>query len=161
MSESINIDRSSSKSEKYEQLIPQILALVKGESNRVAILATVSAVLHEAFDFFWTGFYLVEGSELIVGPFQGLVACLRIQKGKGVCGSAWENEQSIIVPDVNKYPGHIACSALSQSEIVIPLISDSGKVLGVLDIDSTELDAFDDVDRNNLEKLCIHRGKIL
>ncbi len=161
MSESINIDRSSSKSEKYEQLIPQILALVKGESNRVAILATVSAVLHEAFDFFWTGFYLVEGSELIVGPFQGLVACLRIQKGKGVCGSAWENEQSIIVPDVYKYPGHIACSALSQSEIVIPLISDSGKVLGVLDIDSTELDAFDDVDRNNLEKLCIHRGKIL
>ncbi len=161
MSESINIDRSSSKSEKYEQLIPQILALVKGESNRVAILATVSAVLHEAFDFFWTGFYLVEGSELIVGPFQGLVACLRIQKGKGVCGSAWENEQSIIVPDVNKYPGHIACSALSQSEIVIPLISDSGKVLGVLDIDSTELGAFDDVDRNNLEKLCIHLGKIL
>ena len=161
MSESINIDRSSSKSEKYEQLIPQILALVKGESNRVAILATVSAVLHEAFDFFWTGFYLVEGSELIVGPFQGLVACLRIQKGKGVCGSAWENEQSIIVPDVNKYPGHIACSALSQSEIVVPLISDSGKVLGVLDIDSTELDAFDDVDRNNLEKLCIHLGKIL
>ncbi len=161
MSESINIDRSSSKSEKYEQLIPQILALVKGESNRVAVLATVSAVLHEAFDFFWTGFYLVEGSELIVGPFQGLVACLRIQKGKGVCGSAWENEQSIIVPDVNKYPGHIACSALSQSEIVIPLISDSGKVLGVLDIDSTELDAFDDVDRNNLEKLCIHLGKIL
>lgn len=127
----------------------------------MAILATVSAVLHEAFDFFWTGFYLVEGSELIVGPFQGLVACLRIQKGKGVCGSAWENEQSIIVPDVNKYPGHIACSALSQSEIVIPLISDSGKVLGVLDIDSTELDAFDDVDRNNLEKLCIHLGKIL
>jgi len=161
LSESINIDRSSSKSEKYEQLIPQILALVKGESNRVAILATVSAVLHEAFDFFWTGFYLVEGSELIVGPFQGLVACLRIQKGKGVCGSAWENEQSIIVPDVNKYPGHIACSALSQSEIVIPMISDSGKVLGVLDIDSTELDAFDDVDRNNLEKLCIHLGKIL
>ena len=161
MSESINIDRSSSKSEKYEQLIPQILALVKGESNRVAILATVSAVLHEAFDFFWTGFYLVEGSELIVGPFQGPVACLRIQKGKGVCGSAWENEQSIIVPDVNKYPGHIACSALSQSEIVIPMISDSGKVLGVLDIDSTELDAFDDVDRNNLEKLCIHLGKIL
>ena len=127
----------------------------------MAVLATVSAVLHEAFDFFWTGFYLVEGSELIVGPFQGLVACLRIQKGKGVCGSAWENEQSIIVPDVNKYPGHIACSALSQSEIVIPLISDSGKVLGVLDIDSTELDAFDDVDRNNLEKLCIHLGKIL
>ena len=127
----------------------------------MAILATVSAVLHEAFDFFWTGFYLVEGSELIVGPFQGLVACLRIQKGKGVCGSAWENEQSIIVPDVNKYPGHIACSALSQSEIVIPMISDSGKVLGVLDIDSTELDAFDDVDRNNLEKLCIHLGKIL
>jgi L-methionine (R)-S-oxide reductase len=161
LSESINIDRSSSKSEKYEQLIPQILALVKGESNRVAVLATVSAVLHEAFDFFWTGFYLVEGSELIVGPFQGPVACLRIQKGKGVCGSAWENEQSIIVPDVNKYPGHIACSALSQSEIVIPMISDSGKVLGVLDIDSTELDAFDDVDRNNLEKLCIHLGKIL
>ena len=127
----------------------------------MAVLATVSAVLHEAFDFFWTGFYLVEGSELIVGPFQGPVACLRIQKGKGVCGSAWENEQSIIVPDVNKYPGHIACSALSQSEIVIPLISDSGKVLGVLDIDSTELDAFDDVDRNNLEKLCIHLGKIL
>jgi len=127
----------------------------------VAVLATVSAVLHEAFDFFWTGFYLVEGSELIVGPFQGPVACLRIQKGKGVCGSAWENEQSIIVPDVNKYPGHIACSALSQSEIVIPMISDSGKVLGVLDIDSTELDAFDDVDRNNLEKLCIHLGKIL
>ena len=127
----------------------------------MAVLATVSAVLHEAFDFFWTGFYLVEGSELIVGPFQGLVACLRIQKGKGVCGSAWENEQSIIVPDVNKYPGHIACSALSQSEIVIPMISESGKVLGVLDIDSTELDAFDDVDRNNLEKLCIHLGKIL
>lgn len=127
----------------------------------MAVLATVSAVLHEAFDFFWTGFYLVEGSELIVGPFQGPVACLRIQKGKGVCGSAWENEQSIIVPDVNKYPGHIACSALSQSEIVIPMISDSGKVLGVLDIDSTELDAFDDVDRNNLEKLCIHLGKIL
>ena len=103
----------------------------------------------------------MDGGELIVGPFQGPVACLRIQKGKGVCGSAWENEQSIIVPDVYKYPGHIACSALSQSEIVIPLISDSGKVLGVLDIDSTELDAFDDVDRNNLEKLCIHRGKIL
>mgnify|MGYP006138815589 CR=1 FL=1 len=127
----------------------------------MAILARVSAVLHEAFDFFWTRFYLEEGSELIVGPFQIPVARLRIQKGKDLCGFAWKNEQSIIVPDVNKYPGHIACSALSQSEIVITLISDSGKVLGVSDIDSTEFDAFDDVDRNNLEKLCIHLGKIL
>ena len=159
--EEIKVHAKHSKAERYEQLIPQLKALLMGEKNVVANLSNISAALKQSMNFFWVGFYLVEGAELVLGPFQGPVACTRIQKGKGVCGTAWEKAETLIIPDVNKYPGHIACSALSQSEIVIPMISDSGKVLGVLDIDSTELDAFDDVDRNNLEKLCIHLGKIL
>ena len=141
------------KAERYASLLPQIKALIEGESNLVANLANISAALHEAFGFWWVGFYLVEGDELVLGPFQGPVACTRIGRGRGVCGTAWQKGQTIVVEDVEQFPGHIACSSASRSEIVVPLWRE-GKVWGVLDIDSERLAAFDECDQEWLEKLC-------
>jgi L-methionine (R)-S-oxide reductase len=140
------------KKEQYESLIPQIKALIEGEPDLVANLANVVAALKEQFGWFWVGFYLVKGDELVLGPFQGPVACTRIRYGKGVCGSSWEQQQTLIVPDVEQFPGHIACSSLSKSEIVVPVIRE-GKVIGVLDVDSEQLDQFDLTDQQYLEEI--------
>ena len=144
---------SGTKDDIYDGLFPQIVALIGNEKDVVANLGNVSAALKEACGFFWIGFYLVKDGELVLGPFQGPVACTRIQKGKGVCGAAWEQEQTVLVPNVDLFAGHIACSSLSKSEIVVPLLK-NGRVVGVLDVDSDELDAFDDIDKKHLEKLC-------
>lgn len=144
---------SGSKEEQYPSLLPQVKALIEGEEDLVANLANVAAVLKEAFDFFWVGFYLVKQDRLVLGPFQGPVACTRIRKGKGVCGTAWEEAKTQLVPDVEAFPGHIACSSLSRSEIVVPLIKE-GRVWGVLDIDSDLLNFFDETDRKYLEEMC-------
>jgi GAF domain-containing protein len=141
-----------SKAERYRGLLPQIRALTGGEQDRVANLANVVAALKEQFGWLWVGFYLVKDGELVVGPFQGPVACTRIRKGRGVCGVCWEREQTIIVADVEAFPGHIACSSLSRSEIVVPIF-DRGVVVGVLDLDSATLNAFDEEDRRWLEEL--------
>lgn len=140
------------KKEQYEALLPQIAALIGSETDFVANLANVAAALKQQFGWLWIGFYLVKEGELVVGPFQGPVACTRIRKGKGVCGSSWEQAATIIVPDVEQFPGHIACSSLSRSEIVVPLIR-NGEVLGVLDADSEALNSFDDTDRIYLEQV--------
>ena len=130
------------KKEQYALLLKQVQGLLEGESDRVANMANVAAVLHEAFGFWWTGFYLVQGRELVLGPFQGPVACTRIPFGRGVCGTAWQQGKTVVVPDVEEFPGHIACSSASRSEIVVPVIK--GKdVVAVLDIDSRELATFD------------------
>lgn len=144
---------SGSKEEQYLSLLPQVRSLIEGEVDLVANLANVAAALKEAFDFFWVGFYLVKQDQLVLGPFQGPVACTRIRKGKGVCGTAWQEGATLLVPDVEVFPGHIACSSLSRSEIVVPLIKD-GKVWGVLDIDSDLLNFFDETDRKYLEEMC-------
>ena len=144
---------SGTKNDIYKGLFPQIVALIGNEKDVVANLGNVSAALKEAFGFFWIGFYLVKDGELVLGPFQGPIACTRIQKGKGVCGAAWEQEQTVLVPNVDLFAGHIACSSLSKSEIVVPLLK-NGRVVGVLDVDSDELDAFDQIDKKHLEKLC-------
>ena len=141
------------KAEKYSGLIPQIHALIGDEKDAIANLANVCAALKETFNFFWVGFYLVKEDELVLGPFQGPVACTRITKGKGVCGSAWEKESTIVVEDVDQFPGHIACSSLSKSEIVVPLIKNN-EVIGVLDVDSAELSTFDAVDTQYLTEIC-------
>jgi len=145
MAEELRIT-ATSKEEKYKQLLPQIKALLTGESDQVANMANICAALKYSMDFFWVGFYLVKEDTLVLGPFQGPVACTRINKGKGVCGAAWEKAQTLIVPDVEKFPGHIACSALSKSEIVLPLFDAHKQVIGVLDVDSDELNSFDDTD---------------
>lgn len=141
------------KDEKYQLLTTQIKALVEGEDDVVSVMANVSAAIHEAMGFFWTGFYVVCGDELRLGPFQGPVACMHIGYGRGVCGTAWQRGETVVVPDVELFPGHIACSSLSRSEIVVPVWDASGKVRAVLDIDSRELATFDDVDRRWLEKI--------
>ncbi len=153
MSEQIFIPKGISKNEKYELLVPQIKSLVESESDLIANLANVSAVLKDAFNLFWVGFYLVKDDELVLGPFQGPIACTRIGYGKGVCGSSWKEAKAIIVPDVDKFPGHIACSSLSRSEIVVPLISED-KVVGVLDVDSLSLNDFDTIDERYLSEIC-------
>lgn len=140
------------KAERYEAFIPQWKAFIDGETDVISILANTSAALKEAFGFFWIGFYIVKDGELHVGPFQGSVACYRIKKGKGVCGTAWKDATTQIVPDVELFPGHIACSSDSRSEIVVPIMV-NGEVYGVLDIDSDELATFDDTDRIYLEKM--------
>ena len=140
------------KEKKYAELLPQIEALLEGEEDMIARMANVAAVLHETFHFWWTGFYRVEGDELLLGPFQGPVACTRIGLGRGVCGTAWEKGETQVVPDVHQFPGHIACSSASQSEIVVPLLR-QGKVVAVLDIDSEHLNTFDDMDRQWLERV--------
>lgn len=143
---------SGNKVEKYHSLLPQLKALLQGENDLIANLANTAAALKEAFDFFWVGFYLVRDDQLVLGPFQGPVACTRIRKGKGVCGTAWQEAATQVVPDVEAFPGHIACSSLSRSEIVVPLLKD-GEVWGVLDIDSDSLNSFDETDRKYLEEM--------
>lgn len=140
------------KATRYRGLLPQIEALVHGEEDWVANLANIAAALKMQFDWLWVGFYLVKENQLVLGPFQGPIACTRIQKGRGVCGAAWEQEKTIIVEDVSAFPGHIACSSLSQSEIVVPMMR-NGEVIGVLDVDSEQLSAFDETDRIFLEQL--------
>ena len=150
----------TNKDEKYRMLVQQIGALIAGETDAVAVMANVCAAIHEAMGFFWTGFYCVkrkagtETLELVLGPFQGPVACMHIGYGRGVCGTAWQQRQTVVVPDVELFPGHIACSSLSRSEIVVPVFGGDGAVAAVLDIDSKELSTFDDVDRRYLEDIC-------
>lgn len=150
---------TGSKTEIYQSLIPQIKGLLEGEPDLIANLANIAAALNEQFGWFWVGFYLVKPDsknaaekELVLGPFQGPVACTRIKKGRGVCGAVWQNAETLIVPDVEKFPGHIACSSLSKSEIVIPLFKNN-EVVGVLDVDSAELDQFDETDKKFLEQI--------
>ena len=142
----------TNKKGKYQQFIPDWELLISGETDEIAILANTCAAIREAFGFFWFGFYLVKNGQLVLGPFQGDVACYRIRKGRGVCGTAWAEAQTQVVPDVEQFPGHIACSSLSKSEIVVPMIANN-EVIGVLDIDSDELSTFDETDRIYLEKL--------
>ena len=142
------------KEEKYSLLTEQVRALTAGETDGVAVMANVCAAIQEAMGFFWTGFYRVAGGELLLGPFQGPVACVHIAFGRGVCGSAWEQRKALVVPDVELFPGHIACSSLSRSEIVVPVFAEGGEVVAVLDIDSKELATFDDTDRRYLEAIC-------
>ena len=141
------------KEECYGLLAKQVEALIEGETDIISVMANVSAAIHEAMGFFWTGFYIVKGDELRLGPFQGSVACMHIPFGRGVCGTAWQRKATIIVPDVEEFPGHIACSSLSRSEIVVPLFDTDGNVAAVLDIDSRELNTFDEVDQHWLEKI--------
>ncbi len=141
-----------SKEERYKLLYPQICSLIEDEVDIIANLANVSAALKEVFDFLWVGFYLVKNEQLVLGPFQGPIACTRISYGKGVCGSSWKQNKAIIVPDVNSFPGHIACSSLSQSEIVIPIVK-SSEVAAVLDVDSEHLNHFDEIDEKWLTKI--------
>ena len=148
MSEDLIIVQGT-KEVQYESLLPQIKAMISSESDWIANLANTAAALKDQFHWLWVGFYIVRDDELVLGPFQGPVACTRIRKGKGVCGTAWQQERTLIVPDVEKFPGHIACSSLSKSEIVVPMIRE--KVLGVMDVDSVELNSFDQVDQHYLE----------
>ena len=145
----------NTKEEKYAELFPQIKSILEGEIDMIANMANVAAVLHEEFKFWWTGFYRVVGEDaLLLGPFQGPLACTRIKKGRGVCGTAWEENTTQVVPDVHLFPGHIACSSLSQSEIVVPVHDRGGRVVAVLDIDSERLSTFDETDKLWLEKIC-------
>ncbi len=141
-----------SKIETYQSLLPQIESLISGETDAIANMANVSAALHDAFGFWWTGFYRVDGQQLILGPFQGPIACTRIPFGHGVCGTAWQRAETIIVPNVHEFPGHIACSSASNSEIVVPLIRNN-RVIAVLDIDSKDFNTFDETDQLYLEKI--------
>jgi GAF domain-containing protein len=141
-----------SKTEKYQELYKQLQSLLSGEDDQIANMANMSALIHETFGFWWTGFYIVKGDQLVLGPFQGPIACTRIPYGKGVCGTAWQRQETIVVPDVEEFPGHIACSSLSRSEIVVPIFSNNS-VYAVLDIDSKELATFDNIDKEWLEKI--------
>jgi len=153
LSEEIKIDSGLSKEEKYKQLVPQIKALIEGEANITAVLAQVCAALKYGMDgFFWVGFYFVHGDELVLAPFQGPVACTRIKIPQGVCGACVKRKEVIIVPDVDKFEGHIACSSLSKSEIVVPIF-ECDKLIGVLDVDSDEYNMFDEVDKRYLEEI--------
>ena len=140
------------KSDKYQELYKTIASVISGESDQIANMANTAALLHEAFGFWWTGFYIIKDEQLVLGPFQGPVACTRIGFGKGVCGTSWERRETIVVPDVHQFPGHIACSSLSQSEIVVPMFH-NGEIYAVLDIDSKDLATFDEVDKEWLEKI--------
>lgn len=151
MAEDLQI-ATGTKAEQYESLLPQLKGLLEGEPDLVANLANVTAALKEQFGWFWVGFYLVKNEELVLGPFQGPVACTRIRKGKGVCGSSWAQAATLIVPDVEKFPGHIACSSLSKSEIVVPILKNN-EVIAVLDVDSDAYDQFDGTDQEYLEKI--------
>jgi GAF domain-containing protein len=151
MSEELNISEGS-KTDKYATLLPQIQSVVSGEPDMIANMANVASMLHETFHFWWTGFYRVIDGVLVLGPFQGPLACTRIKRGKGVCGTAWAEQQTVIVPDVDAFPGHIACSSLSRSEIVVP-VKRNGEVIAVLDIDSKDLNTFDSTDQKYLEQI--------
>ena len=140
------------KEDRYKELLPQMASLLSGETDVIAKMANAAALLHGAMAFWWTGFYRVQGDELVLGPFQGPVACTRIARGRGVCGTAWQEGRTVVVPDVEQFPGHIACSSESRSEIVVPIRKD-GRIVAVLDIDSREPDTFDDLDRHYLEAI--------
>jgi L-methionine (R)-S-oxide reductase len=152
MAETLALDTTLTKAEQYQQLLPQIEALTTGEPDLTANLANTAAALRQAFGFFWVGFYLVKGDELVLGPFQGPIACTRIRHGKGVCGTSWARAETILVPDVEAFPGHIACSSESKSEIVVPVFK-NGRVVAVLDVDSDQLNDFDKDDQMALEQL--------
>lgn len=152
MAETLFLPQTGSKEEIYQALLPQVEALISGEPDLVANLANIAAALREAFGFFWVGFYVVQGQELVLGPFQGPIACTRIAYGRGVCGTAWKEKETQLVPDVEAFPGHIACSSASKSEIVVPAFQ-NGEVFLVLDVDSDRLDDFDAVDQRYLEDL--------
>lgn len=152
MAEHLEIPQGG-KEEIYEALIPQLRSLLQGETDAVANMANTAAALKQAFGFFWVGFYRVEEEELVLSPFQGPIACTRIRYGKGVCGTAWKEERTIVVPDVDQFPGHIACSSASRSEIVVPVFRD-GRVTAVLDIDSDTVSSFDETDARYLEQIC-------
>jgi len=151
MAEDLNVIQGT-KTEQYEALLPQIEAIIAAETDVIANLANIAAMLKTQFNWWWVGFYLVKEGQLVLGPFQGPLACTRILKGKGVCGASWEKAETIVVPDVDQFPGHIACSSLSRSEIVVPVIK-NGAVVAVLDVDSELLDHFDDTDKLYLERL--------
>ena len=142
------------KEEQYKLLVSQIASLIEGEKDIIAVMSNVAAAIHQTMGFWWTGFYRVNDEELVLGPFQGPVACMHIPYGKGVCGTAWQRAETIIVPDVEQFPGHIACSSESKSEIVVPVFDSDGKLMAVLDIDSEHLATFDEVDRKYLEEIC-------
>jgi GAF domain-containing protein len=142
------------KEEQYKMLVEQIGSLIAGETDQVAVMSNVAAAIHQEMKFWWTGFYRVVGNELVLGPFQGPVACMHIPFGRGVCGTAWQREQTIVVPDVEQFPGHIACSSASRSEIVVPVFDKEGRVTAVLDIDSERLATFDETDQRYLEEIC-------
>lgn len=161
MAEDLHINNSLSKAEKYNSLLPQISALVKGERDATANLANISAALRQTFGWFWVGFYVVRDNELVLGPFQGDIACTRIRFGKGVCGASWAQKQSLLVPDVEQFPGHIACSSLSVSEIVVPVFDKSGNVLAVIDVDSDKFDLLDETDVFYLEKIAGIASEVL
>ena len=152
MAEEIQIS-GATKEDKYISLLPQIKALVDGEEDVIANLANITAVLKQTFGFFWIGFYLVKKNELVLGPFQGTLACTRIALGKGVCGTAWKEAKTIVVEDVDKFPGHIACDSRSNSEIVVPVFDPDAKLIGVLDVDSTDFGAFDETDAEHLSRI--------
>jgi len=151
MAEDLSIIKGSKESQ-YQSLLPQIKALITGEPDLIANLANIAGALKEQFGWLWVGFYLVKQDELVLGPFQGPVACTRIRKGKGVCGTSWAEAQTLVVPDVEAFPGHIACSSLSRSEIVVPILQNN-TVVGVLDVDSVELNEFDETDKSYLEEI--------
>jgi GAF domain-containing protein len=153
MAESLAFSKTSDRRVIYDEILPQIDALISDEPDQTANLANVAAVLKEAFGFFWVGFYLKKGDQLVLGPFQGPIACTRIDFGKGVCGHAYSTAETVIVPNVDEFPGHIACASESKSEIVVPIFNGSGEVLGVLDVDSDRLNDFSDVDREGLTRI--------
>lgn len=153
MAEELIIDKQAGKAEKYQELMPQLEALVKNEGDEIANMANISAALWQTFHFFWVGFYRVVGAELVLGPFQGPIACTRIRKGRGVCGTAWKDDKTLVVPDVNQFPGHIACNSASRSEIVVPVRNKAGEIVAVLDIDSDRLGCFDETDVLFLERV--------
>lgn len=153
MAEELNIDIKLPKASKYKELIPQIEALISTEVDLTANLANIAAALHQTFGWWWVGFYMIKNDELVLAPFQGPIACTRIKYGRGVCGTAWKEAKSLLVPDVEKFPGHIACSGLSVSEIVVPIFDATGVVVGVLDIDSERYDVLDETDVYYLEKV--------
>ena len=155
MSESIVISKNQPKEVVYSELFPQLKSLLEGETDLIANLANISSVLKEVFGWWWVGFYLVKGNEMVLGPFQGPVACTRIAFGRGVCGTAWKEKRSVLVPDVNQFPGHIACSSASVSEIVVPVFGENNEVFAVLDVDSERYDVLDEVDVEWLEKIAL------
>ena len=158
MSESIGISKNQPKEVVYSELFPQLKSLLEGETDLIANLANISSALKEVFGWWWVGFYLVKGNELVLGPFQGPVACTRIAFGRGVCGMAWKEKRSVLVPDVNQFPGHIACSSASVSEIVVPVFNENNEVFAVLDVDSERYDVLDEVDVEWLEKIVLMKN---
>jgi L-methionine (R)-S-oxide reductase len=160
MAEAIAFSKEADRSTRYRELTPQVEGLISGETDLIANLANVAAVLKEVFGFFWVGFYLKKGSHLVLGPFQGPLACTRIDLDKGVCGHSYTTAQTVIVPNVDEFPGHIACASASRSEIVVPLFDESGTAVGVLDVDSDRLDDFSEIDAKGLEKITALLAKL-